>query len=74
MMLFRKALFLVTIVPKLKNNSIILLNFHEIFSKLYQNFPTICVFRPNARKINAWFAKFFEKFNKPSKKNSENFR
>ena len=25
-----------------------------------QNFPTNCVFRPNARKTNAWFMKLFE--------------
>ena len=27
-----------------------------------QNFPTICVFRPNARKINAEFIKFIAKY------------
>ena len=26
-----------------------------MFSKFSQNFPTICVFRPNAQKFNAWF-------------------
>ena len=56
MMLFPKALFLVTIFPKIIKNSIFLLNFDPKFS---QNFPTICVFRPNALKINAWFDKFF---------------
>ena len=39
-------------------NSIFLYN----FIKNFQNFRTICVFRPNARKINAWFVNFFEKY------------
>ena len=34
------------------------------FPNLSQNFPTICVFRPKARKINAWFVKIFEKYAK----------
>ena len=29
----------------------------EFSSKIFKIFP-ICVFRPNARKINAWFVKF----------------
>ena len=61
MMLFQKALFIVTKFPKLVKNSIFLWNFHQNFSKFSQNFPTICVIRPNSRKINAGFVKFFEK-------------
>ena len=34
----------------------------EFSTKFSQNFPTICVFRPIARKINAWFANIFEKY------------
>ena len=41
-------------------NSIFLLKYHQKISKVSQNFPTICVFRPKARKINASFVKFFE--------------
>ena len=37
------------------------MNFHQKFS---QNFPTICIFRPNAQKINALFVKFFKKYAK----------
>ena len=37
------------------------MNFYQKISKFSQNFPTICVFPPNARKINAWFVNFFEK-------------
>ena len=60
MVLFPKALFLVTNLPKNKNNkknkkSIFLLNFHQKFPKSSQNFPIICVFRPNARKLKAGF-------------------
>ena len=40
------------------------MNFHQKFPKFSQNFSTICSFRPNARKINAWFVKFFEKYAK----------
>ena len=29
--------------------------FYRIFIQKFQNFPTICVFRPNAQKVNAWF-------------------
>ena len=32
--------------------------------KISQNFPNLCVFRPNARKISAWFVKYFEKYAK----------
>ena len=73
LMLFRKALFLATTFPKIVKSSIFLLLF-------YQNFPTICVFRPNARKINAWFVKFLEKYAKIMhfcyflKRSFENFR
>ena len=31
-------------------NAIFLLNFHQKSSKFSQNFPTICVFRPNGEK------------------------
>ena len=61
-MLFPKALFLVTNFPKIVKNSIFLLNFHWKLSNFSRNFPTICVFRPNTRKINAWFVKLFEKY------------
>ena len=61
MMLFPKAPFLVTNFPKIIKNSIFLLNFHQKFSTFSRKFPTICVFRPNARKINAWFVKFIWK-------------
>ena len=61
-MLFPKALFLATTFPKLAKNLIFLLNFYHKFSKFSQNFPTICVFRPNARKGNAWFVKFIWKY------------
>ena len=60
MMLFPKFLFLATNFLNIDKNSIILLNFHQKFSKFSQNFPTICGFRPNARKINACFVKYFE--------------
>ena len=65
MILFPKALFLATTFRKIVKNSIFQLNFYQKFSKISQNFPTIRVFRPNARKIkNAWFVKFFEKYAK----------
>ena len=64
MVLFRKALFLATTFPKVAKNAIFLLNFYEKLSKFSQNFPTICVFRPNSQKFNAWFVKFFEKYAK----------
>ena len=62
MVLFPKALFLATTFPKLAKHLIFLLNFYQNFSKFSQNFPTICVFRPNARKSNEWFVKFFWKY------------
>ena len=51
------ALFLVTNFPNIIKNSIFLENFH-------QEFATICVYRPNAQKINAWFFKSFDKYAK----------
>ena len=54
MMIFPKALFLATTFSKIVKKSIFPLNFYQKFSKISQNF-TIRVFRPNARKINAWF-------------------
>ena len=64
MMLFPKALFVATAFPEIVKNSIFLLNVYLKFSNISQNFPTICGFRPNARKSNAWFVKFFEKYAK----------
>ena len=63
-MLFPKALFLVTNFPKIIKNSIFSLNFHQKFAKFSQNCPIMCVFLPNARKINAGFVNFFEKYAK----------
>ena len=57
-MLFPKALFLATTFPKIGKNVIFLWNFMKNFQKFLMRFPTICVFRPNARKINAGFVKF----------------
>ena len=48
MMLFPKALFLLTKFPNILNNSLFLLNFHHKFS---QNFPTICVFIQTREKL-----------------------
>ena len=56
------VLFLATTFRKLAKNLIFLLHFYQKISKFSQNFPTICVFRPNARKSNAWFVKFCWKF------------
>ena len=64
MMLFPKVPFLATTFPKIDKNSNFRLNFHQKFPKFSQNFQTICSFRPNARKINAGFVKFFEKYAK----------
>ena len=58
MRLFPKARFLATSFPKIDKNSNFLTNFYQKISKFSQNFPTICIFRPNARKINAVFLKF----------------
>ena len=63
-MLFPKTLFLATTFPKIVKNSIFQLNYYQRFSKFSQNFPTIRVFCPNARKVNACFVKFFEKYAK----------
>ena len=60
MVSFPKALFLVTNFPKIVKNSIFLLKFYQKLSKFSQNFPTICVFRPNALNINGGFVKFFK--------------
>ena len=58
MLLFPKAIFLATTFQKIAKNSIFLMNFYQTISKLSQNFPIICIFRPNERKINAQFLKF----------------
>ena len=58
MMLFPKALFLATTFPIIDKNSIFLMNFYQKISKFSQNFPTICILRPNERKINAGFLEF----------------
>ena len=62
-MVFPKGLFFAATFPKIVKNSIFLLKFYQKFSKISQNFPT-CVFRPNMRKINALFAKYFWKYTK----------
>ena len=54
-------MFLLTTFPKIFKNSNFLLKFSQ---KIFKHFPTICVYLPNARKINAWFVKFFEKYAK----------
>ena len=56
MMLFPMSLFLAKIFPKIVT-SIFSLNFH---GKCSQNFPAICIFRPNARKISTGFVKLCE--------------
>ena len=71
MALFQKALFLATTIPKIDKNSISLLNFYQKISKISQNFPKLCVCRPNARKINAGFVSFFEKH--PKRMHFRNF-
>ena len=53
LLLFSKALYLAKTFPELIEKSFFLLSFLPQFSKFSQNFPTICVFRPNAQKINA---------------------
>ena len=50
--------------PLKNKRSIILLHFYQKLSKFSEIFPTICAFRPNARKIKAWYVKFFEKYAK----------
>ena len=64
MIFFSKDLLLATTFQKIVKNSIFLLKFYQKLSKISQNFPTIRVFRPNARNINSWFVKFFETFRK----------
>ena len=63
-MLFPKALFLATTFPKLAKNLIFLLKFYQTFSKFSQDFQTICVFRPKARKSTSGSLTFFEKYAK----------
>ena len=67
MVLFPKALFLVTNLPKkIKNKKIPF--FYRIFIKNFQNFLWIyqqfAFFVQTRKKINAWFLKFFEKYAK----------
>ena len=38
--------------------------FVKNFRKFVNNFRTIVFFRPNTRKLNAWFSKNFEKYDK----------
>ena len=54
---FSKALFLATTFPEIIDKSF----FIDFSCKI---FSTSCVFRPNARKWNAWFFKNFEKYSK----------
>ena len=63
-MLFLKALFLATTFPKVAKNSLFLLNFYQKLLKFSQSIQTICVSRPNARKINGWSVKLFGKYAK----------
>ena len=58
MMLFPKALFLATAFPEIDKNAIFLMNFYQKISKFSQNFPTIYIFLPNAREINAGLLTF----------------
>ena len=51
MMLFPKPVYLATTFPKVAKNPISLLNYYQKFTNFSQNFPTICVFCPNAKKI-----------------------
>ena len=79
MVLFPQALFLATPIPKLAKNAIFLLNLYQKISNFSQNFQTISIFRPKARKSNTWFVKFFWKYAKVMhfkqflKKSFENF-
>ena len=52
-----ETLFIATTFPDLVGKSIFLLVSSKIFKIFLKFFPTICVFRPNARKFNAWFLK-----------------
>ena len=58
MMVFPKALFLAKTFPNIDKNSNFRMNFYQKISKFSQNFPTICIFRPNVRKINPGIFKF----------------
>ena len=57
LVLFSKALFLATTFAEIIEKSFFLLTFLSKFSQQ-------CVFRPNARKLNAWFLKNFAKYAK----------
>ena len=72
MMLFPKALFLVTNFPKIGKNSIFLLNFHQNS----QNFPKICGFSPNHEKLTRGLLNLLKNMQKTMhfKKFCENFR
>ena len=63
MMLFPKALFYATTFPTILKIQFSI-EFLSKVSKVSQNFPTICVFRPNARRIDAGLVNFFEKYAK----------
>ena len=63
-MVFSNALFLATTFPEIVGKSFFLLSFIQKFQKFLKIFPNLCVFRPNARKLNAWFLKIFEKYAK----------
>ena len=56
MVLFPKALFLVTNFTKIIKNSIAI----ELSSKNFPKFPAIGGFLPNGRKINTWFMNSFQ--------------
>ena len=58
MMLFPKALDFATTFPKIDKNSIFLMNLYQEISNFSQNFSTICIYGPIARKSNAGFLKF----------------
>ena len=58
MLLFPMALFLATTFPKIVKKLNFLLNFHQKFQR-FLKIPQQFVFRPNARKINTGFVKFF---------------
>ena len=56
--IFPEDQFLATTYPKIDKNAIFLLKFYQEISTFSENFPTICIFRTNARKIYAGFLKF----------------
>ena len=41
-----------------------IMHFCNFLKKIFSKFPTNCVFRANARKINEWLVEFFEKYAK----------